>query len=121
MFYCRIGFFGFSNLRMLWKEHLYFPTVGFMCGFNVSLEQEVIIDHKGRVLIPKEIRDKAGLKPGGKARLKIEKENIVISAPVSPDEFIKEMEGCITESTPTIDPLDLKKMWEQKQRIEKTK
>ena len=103
------------------SQHLYFPTVGFMGGKNVTIEQEVVIDHKGRVLIPKEIRDKAGLKPGGKARLKIEKENIVITAPVSPDEFIKEMEGCIKEGTPTMDPLELKKMWAQDLKREKTK
>jgi len=34
--------------------------------------------------------------------------------PVSPQEFIKEMEGCIKEGTPTINPLDLKKMREPK-------
>jgi hypothetical protein len=37
--------------------------------------------------------------------LKIEKE-------ISAEEFIKEMEGCIKEGTPVIDPLKLKKMWE---------
>jgi len=75
---------------------------------------EVIVDNKGRVLIPKEIRDKVGLQAGGRARLKVEEENIVIMPPVSPEEFIKEMEGCIKEGTPTIDPLSLKKMWEPK-------
>jgi len=74
--------------------------------------EEVTVDDKGRVLIPKEIRDKVGLRVGGKARLKIEKENIIIIPPISPEEFIKEMEGCIKEGTPTIDPLKLKKMWE---------
>ena len=74
--------------------------------------EEVTVDNKGRVLIPKEIRDKIGLRVGGKARLKIEKENINIMPPISPEEFIKEMEGCIREGTPTIDPLKLKKMWE---------
>ena len=81
-----------------------------MCG-KMSTE-EVTVDNKGRVLIPKEIRDKIGLRVGGKARLKIEKENIIIMPPISPEEFIKEMEGCIREGTPTIDPLKLKKMWD---------
>jgi AbrB family looped-hinge helix DNA binding protein len=74
--------------------------------------EEVTVDNKGRVLIPKEVRDKVGLQAGGKARLKIEKENIIIMPPISPEEFIEEMEGCIREGTPTIDPLKLKKMWE---------
>ena len=81
-----------------------------MCG-KMSTE-EVTVDDKGRVLIPKEFRDKVGLRVGGKARLKIEKENIIIIPPISPEEFIKEMEGCIKGGTPTIDPLKLKKMWE---------
>jgi bifunctional DNA-binding transcriptional regulator/antitoxin component of YhaV-PrlF toxin-antitoxin module len=73
---------------------------------------EVNVDHKGRVQIPKVIRDKVGLHIGGKARLKIDKENIVIIPPISAEEFIKEMEGCIKEGTPNMDPLRLKKMWE---------
>ena len=78
------------------------------------MSMEVVVDDKGRVLIPKEIRDKVGLQAGGRARLKVEEENIVIMPPVSPEEFIKEMEGCIKEGTPTADPLSLKKMWEPK-------
>ena len=75
--------------------------------------EEVAVDNKGRILIPKEIRDKVGLQTGGKARLKIEKEKILIMPPISPQEFIKELEGCITEGTPTIDPLKLRKIWEE--------
>jgi AbrB family looped-hinge helix DNA binding protein len=74
--------------------------------------EEVLVDSKGRVLIPKDIREKVGLQTGSKARLKVEKERIVILPPISPDEFIQEMEGCIKEGTPTINPLELKKMWE---------
>lgn len=74
--------------------------------------EEVTVDCKGRVLIPKKFRDRVGLQVGGKARLKVEKENIVIMPPISPEEFIEEMEGCIKEGTPTIDPLKLKRIWE---------
>ncbi len=79
-------------------------------------EEEVLIDDKGRILIPKEAREKIGLQVGGKARLKIEKEKIVIMAPISPEDFIAELEGCIKEGTPTINPLDVKKMWEPKNK-----
>ena len=74
--------------------------------------EEVTVDNKGRVLIPKEVRDKVGLRAGGRARLKIEKEKIIIMPPISPEEFVKEMEGCIREGTPNLDPLKLKKIWE---------
>jgi len=35
--------------------------------------------------------------------------------PVTPEEFIHEMEGCIKEDfpIPTINPLELKKIWEK--------
>ena len=96
---------------MYYRGKVYIPTVGlFLVGKNDT--EEVTVDHKGRVQIPKAIRDKVGLHVGGKARLKIEKENIVIMPPISAEEFIKEMEGCIKEGTPAIDPLKLKKMWE---------
>jgi len=80
------------------------------------MEQEVIVDEKGRILIPKEAREKVGLQAGGKAKLRIENEKIIITPPVSPEEFIKELEGCIKEGTSVIDPLELKKMWEQKMK-----
>jgi hypothetical protein len=31
---------------------------------------------------------------------------------VTPEEFIKELEGCIEKGNPEVDPLELKKMWE---------
>jgi len=81
--------------------------------------EEVTVDEKGRILIPKEIREKIGLRTGGKARLKVEKERIVIMPPISPEDFIREMEGCIKEGTPAIEPLGLKKMWEPKKVAKK--
>jgi len=92
-----------------------FPTVGLSLVGKMSTE-EVTVDNKGRVQIPKAIRDRVGLRVGGRARLKIEKENIVIMPPISPEEFIKEMEGCIKEGVPEMDPLNLKKMWEQTEK-----
>jgi AbrB family looped-hinge helix DNA binding protein len=74
--------------------------------------EEVIVDEKGRVLIPKKARDKIGLQPGAKARLKIEDDKLTIMPPISPEEFMQEMEGCIKEGKPIINPLELKKMWE---------
>ena len=77
--------------------------------------EEVDIDDKGRVLIPKKVRDKVGLKTGRKARMKIENGRIIIMPPISPEEFIDEMEGCIKEGIPKISPLKLKEIWEAKE------
>ncbi|MBO3800378.1 MAG: AbrB/MazE/SpoVT family DNA-binding domain-containing protein [Candidatus Brockarchaeota archaeon] len=73
--------------------------------------EEVDVDDKERVLIPKEVRDKVGLKTGGKARMKVEDKRIIVMPPISPEEFIDEMEGCIKEGTPKINPLKLKEIW----------
>jgi len=51
------------------------------------------------------------LKTNRKVRLKTEKENIVIMPRISAEEFIKELEGCIKEGAPELDPLKLKEMW----------
>jgi hypothetical protein len=51
------------------------------------------------------------LKKNRKVRLKTEKENIVIMPPISAEEFIEELEGCIKEGAPELDPLNLKEMW----------
>lgn len=98
------------------RGKVYISHGGTVFGGKMSVE-EVTVDQKGRVQIPKAIRDKVGLHVGGKARLKIEKENIVIMPPISPDEFIREMEGCIKEGVPEMDPLNLKKMWETTEKI----
>ena len=78
--------------------------------------EEVTVDRKGRVLIPKDIREKIGLRTGARARLKVENENVIIMPPVSPEEFIREMEGCIKKGNPTIDPLKLKEIWAPHER-----
>lgn len=53
------------------------------------MEQEVIIDKKGRVLIPKEVREKVGLQAGGKAMLRVEKEELIITPLVLPEGSLK--------------------------------
>jgi AbrB family looped-hinge helix DNA binding protein len=81
-----------------------------------KMATEAIVDRKGRILIPKEIREKIGLQAGRKVRIKVDKEKVIVTPLISPEEFIEEMEGCIKEGTPTIDPLKLKEMWENKEK-----
>jgi len=73
--------------------------------------EEVTIDDRGRILIPKEIRDALGLHPGSSARLEMGKDRLIITPPVSQEKFIKEMEGFITEGDAKVDPLKLKEIW----------
>lgn len=75
---------------------------------------EATLDKKGRIVIPRQLRDELGLREGSKVRLLLDEEKIIIMKPVNPKEFINEMEGCIKEGSPVpkVNPLELKKIWE---------
>jgi AbrB family looped-hinge helix DNA binding protein len=76
---------------------------------------EAVIDKKGRVVVPRHLRERLKLHEGAKVRLTLEEGKIVIMKPMTPEEFIKEMEGCIKENSPVpkVNPLRLKKIWER--------
>lgn len=74
------------------------------------------VDTKGRVTIPKSIRDRLNLDPGEEVDIDIEDGTVVIRPRISRSEFIETMEGCITEETraesaPKLTPTDLKSDW----------
>ena len=54
-------------------------------GINM---EEVVVDDRGRILIPKKVRDELGLKPGYTARMEVKDDRLVITPPLSPEEFI---------------------------------
>ncbi|MDZ7688131.1 MAG: AbrB/MazE/SpoVT family DNA-binding domain-containing protein [Halobacteriales archaeon] len=69
------------------------------------------IDDKGRVTIPKGVRESLGLEPGEEVRLSVEGGSVVVRPMVSREEFIEEMVGCINEETrredaEEVDPFD---------------
>ena len=75
--------------------------------------EEVTVDDRGRILIPRRIRERVGLQPGSGARLEVEENRLIIIPPISPERFIQQMEGCIKEGVPSLDPLKLKEIWER--------
>ena len=76
---------------------------------------EATIDEKGRVVIPRVLREGMGLRVGAKVRLVLEEGKIILMKPLAPEEFIREIEGCVKEGSPIpkVDPLDLKRIWER--------
>jgi AbrB family looped-hinge helix DNA binding protein len=79
------------------------------------MAEEVVLDEKGRILIPKNIRDRLGFHERVRLRLVVEDDKIMITRTVSPEEFIGRMEGCIRNRSPIpkVDPLRLKEIWEK--------
>lgn len=68
------------------------------------------IDERGRVTIPKELREKTGLKPKARVRITAGKNGVKIEKAVDLSDFINELRGCITVKG-DIDPLRLKEIW----------
>ena len=53
------------------------------------LRHELKLDEKGRVMIPREVREALGIKPGESLRLTVEGDKMVLTRPMSPEEFLK--------------------------------
>jgi len=79
------------------------------------MAEETVVDRKGRVVIPKRMRERLGLHEGVAVKLTLEEERILVMRQVTPERFIREMEGCIKEGSPVpkINPLELKRIWEK--------
>jgi AbrB family looped-hinge helix DNA binding protein len=75
--------------------------------------EKVAIDDRGRILVPKEVRERLGLRPGSDASYEVKDNRLVIIPPVTPERFREVLEGCITGDQPRIDPLKLKEIWEK--------
>jgi AbrB family looped-hinge helix DNA binding protein len=74
-----------------------------------------VVDNKGRIVVPKQLRNEMRIGEGSRVSVQIEKERLVVSRAVDPDEFITEMEGFVRKGSRVqlIDPLSLKWIWEK--------
>lgn len=74
---------------------------------------ETIVDGRGRVVLPAEVRRSLGLEPGRKVVVEKRGGEAVLRPAVSREEFIRELEGCITRRNKVehLDPLKVKEIW----------
>lgn len=81
-----------------------------------SDDEKHVIDEKGRVTIPKSIREQLRLTASEPVEIAVEDGKIVIRPQFERETFIKTMRGCITTETRKKDagsltPADLKADW----------
>ena len=74
------------------------------------------LDSKGRVTIPKSIRERLNIDSGEHVDIGIESGKIVIRPQISRAEFVTSMEGCVNEETrreapDSLTPEELKADW----------
>jgi len=81
---------------------------------NSSTAQSTV-DKKGRIILPRPLRTALGLTEGTRVAVSLEKDQLVVSRLVAPDNFIRRMEGFVKEGSavPLVDPLSLKRIWEK--------
>ena len=67
------------------------------------------LDKRGRVVIPKELRQELGLKPDQTMIIELKGREIVLKPALGPEKFIEELRGCVHGSQ--IEPIKLKESW----------
>jgi len=67
------------------------------------------IDERGRVVIPKQLRENLGLKPNQRLIVETRGKEIVLKPALKVEEFIAELRGSVRGSK--IKPNELKKIW----------
>jgi AbrB family looped-hinge helix DNA binding protein len=70
---------------------------------------EAVIDERGRIVIPNEIREELKLRPEQKLRISTKGRDLVLSPEVGAEEFISQLKGCVRSSK--VKPEDLKAIW----------
>ena len=73
------------------------------------MQGETEIDERCRVVIPLELRKKLKLRPRQKLTVEARGHELVLRTVLNPEEFIKEMKGCVSGSK--VKPEELKEIW----------
>ena len=71
---------------------------------------EVTVEDRGRVIIPKAVRDKLGIRGGEKMKVK-ERDGEVVMRPVKSGDSLKELKGVVKKSD--VDPMEFKEIWSE--------
>lgn len=70
---------------------------------------EAVIDERGRIVIPNEVRAKLHLRPEQRLKVSAKGQEIVLTPEIGREEFVSQLKGCIRGSK--VRPGDLKGIW----------
>ena len=70
---------------------------------------EAVIDERGRIVIPTEIRSELKLRPGQRLRITSRGGELTLSPELTVDDFVAGLRGCVHGSR--VKPEDLKAIW----------
>lgn len=79
---------------------------------GISVGKLSTIEERGRVLIPKSLRDELKLKAGQKLLVERRDSEIILKPTVNLKRFSSELRGCIKKSK--IKPEEIKQIWQMK-------
>ena len=79
-----------------------------VCGVGLKMGM-AFFDKRGRVVIPKEIRERLSLNPGQSILIEVRGEELVLKPALKVETFIAELKGCVRGSR--IRPTELKEIW----------
>lgn len=71
---------------------------------------EVTVEDRGRIVIPKDVREKLGIRGGEKMRVE-ERDGDVVISPVKSRSSLKELRGVVKDSE--IEPSKVKEIWSE--------
>lgn len=75
------------------------------------------VDERGRVLLPKDVREAHGLTPGSPVIVESGPDGVLLRAALPKEEALRRLKGAINKRTkckdaPLLDPLEAKRIWE---------
>ncbi len=70
---------------------------------------EAVIDERARIVIPGKLRAELKLRRGQKLRIERRGRDLVLHPAVNPEDFIRELKGCVPKSK--VDLEELKSIW----------
>ena len=70
---------------------------------------EAVIDARGRIVIPNEVRTRLRLRPEQKLRVSARGQEIILTPEVDTEAFVSRLKGCVKKSK--VKPGELKSIW----------